>query len=80
MKYNKDIKPAVVFEGDFMQAALIKNLLEHNEIQVFIENQLVGSIAPWQVTAGGLNPVKVVVSSLDYDQAIRLVEDFNKEN
>ncbi|NEU07870.1 hypothetical protein GZH53_06055 [Flavihumibacter sp. R14] len=33
-----------------------------------------GTIAPWRVVAGGFNPVKVIVSSSDYEQAIKLIE------
>lgn len=66
-----------VFAGELWQATMIQNILEDNEIQVFLENELMGTIAPWRVVAGGFNPVKVVVSSLDYEQAIKLIEEFN---
>ena len=77
MESNNDIKLIEVFAGELWQATMIQNILEDNEIQVFLENELMGTIAPWRVVAGGFKPVKVVVSSLDYEQAIKLIEEFN---
>lgn len=77
MENQKESVPVQVFAGDFQQAHVIKNMLEHHGIPVFIENEMMSSIAPFQVTAGGLSPVKVVVSSSDRDEAVRLIEDFN---
>jgi nicotinic acid phosphoribosyltransferase len=36
-----------------------------------------GTIAPWRVAAGGFSPVKVIVSNLDFEQSLKLIEEFN---
>lgn len=78
MVNQNEIKLVEVFSGQLWQATMIQNILEDNQINVFLENELMGTVAPWRVSAGGFNPVKVIVSSADYDQAIKIIEDFNK--
>lgn len=77
MEKQNYIKPVEVFAGELWQATMIQNILEDNQIQVFLENELMGTIAPWRVEAGGLNPVKVIVSNADFEQATKLIEEFN---
>jgi len=77
MEKQNDIKLVEVFAGELWQATMIQNILEGNQIQVFMENGLMGTIEPWVVASGGLAPFKIVVSNLDYEQAIKLIEEFN---
>lgn len=67
-----------VFAGELWKATMIKNVLEDNNIQAFLENSLMGVLEPWVVSPGGYRPFKVVVSSIDYDKAIQLIEEFNQ--
>lgn len=67
-----------VYAGELWKATMIKNVLEDNNIQAFLENRLMGVIEPWVVSPGGFEPVKVVVSSSDYDKAMLLVKEFNQ--
>ncbi|WP_242921303.1 putative signal transducing protein [Pontibacter liquoris] len=76
MAQSEESKPTEVFAGEFHRASLIRNMLEHHGIPAFVQNQYMGSIAPWQVAAGGLHPVKVIVSGMHRDQAQQLIEDF----
>ena len=77
MKSESEIKPVEVFAGSPIQAGFIKSVLEDNGIQVFLYNELMGTIAPWRVEAGGFDPVKVIVSSEDQQSALQLIEEFN---
>ncbi len=74
------IKPVEVFSGELWQATMIKNVLEDNEIQAFLRNELMSNIEPWVVQAGGFNSVKVIVSSLDYDLSMKLIEEYNNSD
>jgi hypothetical protein len=69
-----------IFAGQLWEASMVKDILENNGIQAFLQNEYLGNIVPFQVAAGGMNPVKVVVSSLDYDAALLLVNEFNEKN
>ncbi|WP_439881065.1 putative signal transducing protein [Pontibacter sp. MBLB2868] len=75
----QETKPVQIFAGDFHRASIIKNMLENHGIYVFVQNEHMGSIAPWQVASGGFNPVKLIVSGLDSEQALRLLEEFNSD-
>ena len=72
------IKFKEVFSGTLWEATIIKNILEDNGLQVFIENNLMSTIAPYIVTAGGSNSTKILTSETDYDPAIKLIEEYNK--
>lgn len=76
MKSNK-VTIKEVFAGELWKSTMIKNMLEENSIQAFLENEYSGSIAPFQVTLGGVNPVNVVVSSEDYEKSLQLIKDFD---
>jgi hypothetical protein len=77
MKNEDELKLVEVFAGELWQATMIKNVLEDNNIQTFIQNSLMGVIEPWVVSPGGFEPVKVIVASPDYDKALLLVEEYN---
>jgi hypothetical protein len=78
MTTKNEIQLMEVFSGELWKATMIKNVLEDNNIQVFLQNSLMGVIEPWVVSPGGFEPVKVVVSSADYDKALALVEEYNQ--
>ena len=73
-------EPVLIFSGSFHRAAVIKSMLENNGIYVFMQNEHIGSIAPWQVSSGGFNPVRLLISSLNYEQASKLLEEFNRQD
>jgi len=73
-----DIIPLEVFAGTQWEAAFIKSLLENAEIQCFLRDEFQGMIAPWYAAPGGAGAIKVVVSSLDFDRAREVVDDYFK--
>ncbi|GGK67446.1 putative signal transducing protein [Rufibacter glacialis] len=73
MADNFEPKPVIVFSGSAMEANVVKSMLENANIQAFLKDQHIGSIAPWQVSAGGGGAVKVIVSSLDQEEAQEII-------
>ncbi len=65
-----------IYVGEQWQATIVKELLNDNGINAFIENELMGSIAPWQIAAGGMASVTVMIASSDYTLAKPLVDEF----
>jgi len=65
-----------IYVGEQWQATIVKELLDDNGINAFIENELMGSIAPWQIAAGGMASVTVMIASSDYVLAKPLVDEF----
>jgi hypothetical protein len=76
MKTNNESEPIEVFEGTSIEAGSVQSLLEESGIQSFIQNELMGSIAPWQITGGGAGAVKVIVAESDYEAAVKLINDY----
>lgn len=71
-----DANPVIVFSGTAWEAALLKSLLENAEIDVYLKDEIRGYMAPWHVSPGGTDPVKVMVSSDDAVKAKLVVDDF----
>jgi hypothetical protein len=67
-----------VFSGDLYQATLVKDLLESKGIEAFIENELMGNIAPWYASSGGITPETVKIFSSDYGVAKELIDALTK--
>jgi len=76
MSKATDPVPVEVFAGTSWEAALVKSLLENAEIEVFLKDEIRGTMAPWHVSPGGTNPVKVMVSSHDFANAKEVVDAF----
>ncbi|EJF11762.1 MULTISPECIES: DUF2007 domain-containing protein [Pontibacter] len=79
MTQQEQSRPIVIFSGDFHRAAVIKNMLENHGIYVFMQNEHMGSIAPFQVASGGFNPVKLIISGHDEEEAKKLLENFDRD-
>lgn len=78
MKTNKGIYPVEVFAGSAMQASLIKSLLENAEIEAFLKDEFTGVITPWHSAPGGVEAVRVFVSSVDHEKARLVVDEFER--
>jgi hypothetical protein len=69
--------PVVVFSGNTIEAGLMKDELENNGIPAFLQDEFIGTIAPWQAAAGGAGAVKVTVAQRDFEKAIHIVQQFS---
>jgi ERCC4-related helicase len=78
MKTKNENVPVIVFTGIVWEAEMVKNILENDGIQAFLNNEFVGTLAPWYTTPGP-GSVDVVVSGLDYEKAKLLVDEFEKD-
>ena len=76
MESDDEITPVEVFAGTIWQAEMLKSLLENAEIETFLQDEIVGTLSPWWVTAGGAGSVKVIVSSFDLEKAKSIVTEF----
>lgn len=78
MKKQTDSKLVVVFRGNPVDSEIIQEILTDNGIMSNLKNQLMSSIAPWQVSSGGFDPVEVEVLEKDKERAFELINEFNK--
>ncbi len=75
-----ELNLTVVYRGNPIDSEIVKEILSENGIMVNLKNQLMGSIAPWQVSSGGLDPVEVEVMGKDRKKALELIGQFNKSS
>jgi hypothetical protein len=73
---SEESNPVIVYSGTAWETALLKSLLENAEIEVYLKEEIRGYLVPWHVSAGGVDPVKVMVSAEDAEKARLVVEDF----
>lgn len=78
MKNNDEIKPVEVFSGTHWETTLVQSLLQNEEIESFLIDNIMGTLNPWHTSPGATNPVKVMVSSLDEERAIKVVDEYRK--
>lgn len=45
-------------------------------ISASLNNQLMGSIAPWQVSGGDAQPVEIVILEKDKEKALSLIKEY----
>jgi Putative prokaryotic signal transducing protein len=69
---------SVVYSGTIVEADLLKCVLEGAGIHAVLENEFIGTIAPY-LFPGGAGAVKVLILRSDMDQARRIVEDFSRK-
>jgi hypothetical protein len=69
-----------IFKGTFNEISIIKNLLEINNIEVFVNNEFMSTIEPWALSSGGYKPVILKVSDKNYKEANEIIENFTKGN
>lgn len=67
-----------IYRGNSVNSEIIKDILNDNGIIASLKNQLMGSIAPFYVAAGGIDPVGVEIFARDREKALALIEAFNK--
>jgi hypothetical protein len=68
----------VIYSGNPIDSEIIKDILTENGIAVNLKNQLMGTIAPWYVSAGGVAPVELEIFARDKELALRLINEFTK--
>lgn len=76
MKNENGIEPVEIFAGTAVQASLVKSLLENAEIKAYLKDEFTGVLYPWHISPGGVGAVKVLVSSVDQEKAIMVVDDY----
>ena len=78
MKTKNEPSPIEIFAGTTWQAEMVKSLLENTEIDVFIKDGIIGTLAPWWTAPGGAGSVTVFVSNMDYEKAKSIVANYEK--
>jgi len=78
MTDKKENFPVEVFMGIGWEAEMVKNILENEGIEAFINDEIIGTLVPFYTTPGP-GSVKVIVSSDNYEKAQELVAEFREK-
>jgi hypothetical protein len=73
---KEENNPIEVFAGTAWEAAIVKSLLENAEIEVFLKDEIRGTMVPWHISPGGTDSVTVVVSSANHENAKQVVDEY----
>ena len=73
---HSDTEIMVIFSGSPFDAGIVKEILVDHGIEAFTRNELMGTIAPWYVSSGGVDPVEVEILRKDQVQASQLIEAY----
>ncbi len=73
---KNDPKLIEIFAGTTWQAGMVKSLLEDAGIKAFMKDEIIGTLNPWWTAPGGAGSVSVFISSLDFDKAKPIVDDY----
>ncbi len=76
MPTNQKNKIIEIFSGTYLEAEMVKGMLENEGIQAFIKDGHMGTLAPWNVSGGGAGAVKVMISEQNFDKAQKIVIDY----
>jgi hypothetical protein len=78
MKTTKETEPVEIFAGTTWQAEMVKSLLANAEVEVFLKDEIMGTLNPWYTAPGGAGAVKVFVASSDYNRAKQVVDEYQE--
>ena len=78
MKAEDQFTIVEVFAGTAFEAGMLKSMLESEDINAFLKDEFLGTIAPWWASPGGAGAVKVIISSNDAGKAKPIIEEFEK--
>ncbi len=67
-----------VYAGSPLDTGLIMSMLQDSDIECFLQDENMGTIAPWQVSAGGAGAVKIMINSNDLEKARLIIEQFEQ--
>ncbi len=69
-------KQIEVFAGNIIEAGMVCSLLESAGIHAYLKDEIMGTMNPWFVSAGGVGAVKVLVSALDFEEAKLVIDNY----
>jgi hypothetical protein len=78
MENENQSRLVLVASGTYSDASMIKLLLENEDIPAMLKDDFMGTIAPYATSPGGAGSVKVLVFEKDFEQALKIIEEFNK--
>lgn len=77
MSHEVKEKMILIYSGSPVDAIMVNQLLNESGIYTHVKNEIMGTLAPWQVTPGGMDPVEIFILSKDEAHAQSVISAFN---
>ena len=74
-----DDKLITVYEGSPTDVDLLKSEFDANNIKCFIKDEIMGRLAPFYTSVGGVGAVKLIIPESELENAQPIVENFIKQ-
>ena len=65
-----------VFEGALIEVDILKSRLEAEGITCFLNDNYMGTLAPFYTSVGGVSPIKIIVPKTEKERAKPIIEDY----
>lgn len=65
-----------IFSGSYLETMNIRNVIENENIEVFLINENMSTLEPWVVSPGGQKPLILQVNEGDCEKAEKVLKDF----
>ena len=78
MNEHSENNPVEIFSGSSWQAGMVRSLLANSEIESFSQDEIIGTLNPWQAAPGGAGAIRVFVANKDADTAKIIVDEYEK--
>ena len=78
MSSNSKISPIQIYAGTAYDVALVKNLFIQAGIEIFLKDEILGTLGAWQSKPGRSGMVKVSVLPKDYNRARKVIKAFER--
>ncbi len=75
MTKKDNIVPVEIFSGTQGEVDLVISLLRNSNIEIYVKDGFVGTIAPYLT---GASPISIVVSSEDTEKAEQVISEYLK--
>jgi hypothetical protein len=80
MKNEDSTKLIEVYDGTAWQAGIVISMLNDAGINAFLKDAILGTLNPWWAAPGGAGAVKIIVAESDAENAMQVVEEFEKNS
>lgn len=78
MEQDHNIEPVEIFKGSLWEAEVIQGMLNSEGIETFVQDDQTGTIAPWVVTSGGVDSVRLVVADKEAARARQIISEYRQ--
>lgn len=67
-----------VYAGSTIEVGIVQSFLSSAEVDSYLQNEIVGTLAPWWSSPGGAGAIKLLVAKADAETAKMLIKEYEE--